>query len=91
MDFISFGNYNYEKIDEELIIRYENRLKIDSKFEELGVVILNQPFKDSFLEEIKNIASSKGANGIIIEGKNAVLLKVEKLKNNKDKESEAAI
>ena len=70
---------------------YDNRLKIDSKFEEIGVLILNLPYDDSYLDEIKIIASEKGANGIIIEGKNAVLLRVEKTMIQEEETNEPSI
>ena len=77
-EYISFGDSDYPKTLKTQIIVYEDRLKIDSKFEEIGVIILDTIYPETIMEDIKDAASKYGANGIIIEGKNAVLLIVEK-------------
>ena len=75
-EFVSFGAPNYKALPIENIKVYENRLDIETKFIEIGVMILNKDYYSKFMPEIKIKAASKGANGIIIEGNNAVFLKV---------------
>ena len=90
LEFISFGVTDYEKLDMNELVIYEDRLKIDSNFEEIGVIILNQKYQSKLLPEIKLEASKHGANGIIIEGDNAVLLRILN-KKTKEKNNEKAI
>ena len=85
LEYISFGAYDYPNTLKSQIIVYENRLKIDSKFEEIGVIILDTIDPNKIMDDIKDMSSKYGANGIIIEGKNAVLLLVEKLSSDEDK------
>ena len=90
LEFISFGETDYEKLDIDQVVIYEDRLKIDSNFEEIGVIILNQKYQSKLLPQIKLEASKHGANGIIIEGDNAVLLRILS-KNIEEKNNEKAI
>lgn len=75
LTYIKFGDEKTVKSNIELIRHYENRLDIKSGFIELGVIIIEGLNKPD-IKEIRFLAAEKGADGILKEGKNFVLIKV---------------
>jgi len=85
--YISFHDTKYEsdlKSPEEVIV-YSNRLDIDSKYEEMGVLIVNNGINGEKIQKIKLEAFNKNADGFLIEGKNIVLIKIVKEVEDEEK------
>ncbi|MFC1527545.1 hypothetical protein ACFL5D_02215 [Candidatus Neomarinimicrobiota bacterium] len=74
LTYISFGE---EKviIESTVVVQYETRLEIKSKFKELGVIIV-EGMNEPNIDDIGLLASEKGADGILKEGKNYILIKI---------------
>jgi len=52
---------------------YHSRLELPGPFEEIGAVKMERQLSE---DEMKTIAGSHGADGIVLEGQNALLLKL---------------
>ena len=75
LTYISFGRESASSAKSNFIIHYKNRLDIKSEFIELGVISV-EGMQVLNISEISLLASKKGADGTLKEGKNFVLIKV---------------
>ncbi len=76
--YVSFNNIKYQNhlAQFEEIMVYQNRLDIGSKYNEMGVLILENKVSSEDINKLKKEAFNRAADGIILEGKNAVLIKL---------------
>ena len=77
---IMFDKQKYEPTNPKNIVIYDSRLKITEKYFEIGAIKYqgNVPGND-----IKRIASGQGANAVILEGNNYILIRFYKSKKEK--------
>lgn len=82
LTYINFGDEKISHTNPNDIKIFDKRLDINSEFSELGVIIIEGKNEPN-IEEVRLLASENGADGIIKEGKNFVLIKI---LSNKEKE-----
>ena len=80
--YVSFGQNSFNKTKFEDIKIFKNRLNIKSKYDEIGVFIIND--NTITLSQIKKEASKYGANALLFEGKNVVLIRLGDIKKQKN-------
>lgn len=84
INVILFNKTQYEPTRPDDIKIYDKRITIPEKFFEIGTIKSNRTFDDN---EIKAIAAEKGAQAILREGGNFILIRFkEKPKENKNEE-----
>jgi hypothetical protein len=71
--YVDFGIGPFPEINSNKIEIYNNILDIQGKYVEVGVVIVKGEIS---IEEILSVASQHGANGVIKDGKNYLLLNI---------------
>jgi hypothetical protein len=71
--YVDFGSEPFPEIRVDQIVIYKNLLDINGIYVEVGVVIVNG---DIALDDIFLVASQHGANGVIKDGKNYLLLNI---------------
>ena len=77
--FIPISENSYKSINVDDVIIYYKRLNIRAKSEEIGIIIRTStlyPNEEEILR-LKELSAQYGANGLIVEGKNVVLLRIE--------------
>ena len=73
ISFFPFDAIDYDMVDADNVNVYNNRLEIGNKFEEIGILkVKGYPG----IESIKEQAASHGADGIVRDGKNYILVKI---------------
>lgn len=86
LSVIKFDNQKYHKTDPEKIIVYTTRKDIPEKYIEIGTIKFE---RIKSVDEVKELAAENGAEAIILEGNNYVLIifkeinKEENLNENK--------
>ena len=70
--YISYTDESYAPRNTESIEIFQSRLSITSKYNEIGVIKIADDYN---LSRIKHIAAEQGADGIIVDIGNAVLIK----------------
>ena len=74
ISFFPFDAIDYDMVDADNVNVYNNRLEIGNKFEEIGILkVKGYPG----IESIKEQAASHGADGIVRDGKNYILVKIQ--------------
>ena len=90
--YVSFNNIKYQNYftQYEEINVYKNRLDIGAKYVEMGVMIMENKVSGDDINKLKKEAYNLSADGIILEGKNIVLIKLierEAIKDANEKDS----
>ena len=71
--FMPFDSNNYGEVDSDNVKVFNNRLEIGNKYDEIGILKV-RGFVD--IQTIKERAGFHGANGIVKDGKNYILVKI---------------
>jgi len=79
MAFIPFDAKMYTEVNSKEIELYNNRLEIGSKYEEIGILKIKGHID---IQAIKERAGSHGADGIVKDQNNYILIKKQKIENN---------
>jgi hypothetical protein len=75
IQFVPFTGESYPPIPLVEVVIYPTRLQLPGKYEELGIVKF-EGSRQTVGEAIRRVAAEKGANAIVFEGDNAVLLRL---------------
>lgn len=85
LEYISYFDKPFPKTEADIIVIYSSRLKLPEKFYEIGVIKNTIGHTEN---EIEKLAKSKGADALIRDGENYVLIKYI---NKKEKKNEKGI
>ena len=83
LSVIMFDNNPYPSTNAQDILVYVSRLELPLKFIEIGTIKFDYP---PFIEEVKTLAATKGADALIKDHKNYILIKYKKEKEEKTNE-----
>ena len=85
--FIPISKISYNSINVDDVTIYYKRLNIEAKSIEIGIILRTLSIypDDKEILSLKKISAKHGANGMIVEGKNVVLLRIESKINDLEK------
>jgi hypothetical protein len=81
MTLIVFDKVNYKPTDPLKLKIYNSRIELPNKYFEIGTIKFEG---DIILDEVKIMSASRGAEALILDGNNYILIKFIKPKEQKD-------
>lgn len=88
LSVIKFDNHTYPKTDPEKIIIYSSRKDIPRKYSEIGTIKFE---RDTKIEFVKQLAGENGAEAILSEGNNYILIIFQEIKKEEEQNEHKSI